>query len=330
MPADDAYEVAEITDAAEWDTFAASALGATPFATSAWLDCAGAGGHGPVRLIGCRRKGRLVAGVSGQCVRARGGRQLITPPLLPHGGFLLAPPTSDRPALQEAERSGAFGALIQYLGREFGAVHLTHAPDLTDVREFAWAGWTTRPRYTYQLDLADRQAVWDTMERRTRATIRKAGEAGFRLVPAEDDSLLRDLYEAVYERQDGGAPVDPAAVEAVARRARAAGLTETWAVESPEGEPAAVVAFTRGGHCTYAWVAGAAPACRDSGATPLLYWEFLQRTEAARFDFAGANIPAIALFKRGFGGSLVSYFAVDGYRSPLRRSLAALRRAWHP
>jgi len=326
VPTDDAYHVAEVTDPTEWDTFAAAAVGGTPFSTAAWLDCAARAGGG-VRLLGCRRKGRLVAGVSGLEVPARGGPQLVTPPLLPHGGFILAPPNSDRPALQEAERCGAFRALIQFLGSEFGAVHLTHAPALADAREFAWAGWTVRPRYTYQIDLADRQAVWDTMERRTRATIRKAGEAGFRLAAAEDDGVLRDLYQAVYERQDDGPPVAAAAVEAVAGQARAAGLTETWAVESPAGEPAAVVAFTRGDPC-YALIAGAAPAFRDTGATALLYWEFLQRTEARSFDFAGANMPPIALFKRGFGGTLVPYFAVDGHRGRWRRSLAALRRAW--
>lgn len=327
LPADDAYEIAEITSPGEWDGFVALVPDATPFNTSAWLECAAAGGGGPAIAVGCRHKGRLVAGVGGQVVQARGGKQFITPTLLPHGGFLTAPSTSDRPALQEADRSGAYRALIGYLSREFAAVHLTHTPAVLDVREFGWAGWAARPRYTYWIDLADRQAVWDTMERRTRAAIRKARDAGFSLVSLEDDAVLRRLYEAVYERQSGDVPVEAAGVEAVARRARAADLTETWAVEAPDGKLAAAVAFARGESCVYAWIAGAAPEYRDSGATPLLYWEFLQRTEAPCFDFAGANIPAIALFKRGFGGRLVPYFATDGYRTRLRRGLAALRRS---
>ncbi|MFH1568320.1 MAG: GNAT family N-acetyltransferase [Gemmatimonadota bacterium] len=325
MPASDSYDIAPIEDDAEWEAFAAAA-GASPFASLAWLRCAQAGTGDPYRLYGCRRHGRLVAAASGLERRAWGARQLVTPPLLPHGGFLMAPPTSERPSLREAECSGAFRALIGFLGAEYGSLHLTMGPEVLDAREFTWAGWEVRPRYTYQLDLLDREAVWEGMERRTRTAIRKAEAAGFEAGPGGDTALLRRLYEQVYARQNEAPPVHPAVVEAFAEAARQAGLTETWVVRAADGEPAAAVVFAGGGPWAFAWVAGADPELRDSGAAALLYWRFLQQTAASHFDFVGANIPGIALFKRGFGCRLVPYLAVEAHRGRLRRGLVALRR----
>jgi len=326
VPDTNSYDLAEISDAPLWDDFARRAVGGTPFATTPWLACAGAATGEPWRLFGCFRNGRLVAGVSG-LARQRGfGRQLVTPPLFPHGGFLHLPSDSRSPARLEADRNGAMRALIEFLHGRFDSVQLTHAPGLVDAREFIWAGWKTTPRYTYQLDLVERQDIWDGLERRTRTAIRKAEKEGFRARATNDTELLRRQFELVYDRQHGAPPVEVDVVGRVAEAAQEAGLTETWLVESPGGATGAIVAFTAGGDQAYAWIAGADPSFRDSGAAALLYWRFLEQTGASRFDFAGANIPGIALFKRGFGCQLVPYFAVEGYRSRWLGGLASLRR----
>ena len=327
MPDTSSYDLAEISDAALWDDFAGRAVGGTPFSTTPWLACAGAATGEPWRLFGCFRSGRLVAGVAGLVRKRRLGLQLLTPPLFPHGGFLHLASDSLSPARQEADRNGARRALIDFLHGQFDSIQLTHAPGLVDAREFIWAGWTTIPRYTYQLDLTDRQGLWDGLERRTRTAIRKAEREGFRVCATEDAELLRRQFELVYGRQDNGPPVKAELVGRIAGAAQQAGLTETLLVESPGGATGAIVAFTTGGDQVYAWIAGADPSLRESGAAALLYWKFLEQTAAARFDFAGANIPGIALFKRGFGCRLVPYFAVEGYRSRWLRGLASLRRS---
>jgi len=326
VPDTDSYDLAEITDATLWDDFAGRAVGGTPFSTTPWLACASTATGEPWRLFGCFRKGRLVAGVSGLVRQSGPGSRLVTPPLFPHGGILHLPSDSLNPARQEADRNGALRALIAFLHHQFHLVQLTHAPGLVDVREFTWAGWTAIPRYTYQLDLTDHQRLWDGLERRTRTAIRKAEKDGFRVRATDDTGLLRRQFELVYDRQAGAPPVEAGLVGRIAEAAQQARLTETLLVESPDGATGAIVAFTAGGDDTHAWIAGADPSLRDTGAAALLYWKYLEQTRARRFDFAGANIPGIALFKRGFGCRLVPYFAVEGYRSEWISSLVSLSR----
>lgn len=330
MPEPDSFEIADIADGERWDEFVGTAVCGTVFSTTAWLQCAREATGCESRIHGCYRRGELVAAVSGLHMSRKSLSRLVTPPLLPHGGFLHRPVDSDNPARRESDRNSAANRLIRFLESRYASVRLTHSPELVDMREFTWAGWQVRPRYTYRLPLpADRQDLWQQLERRTRTVVRKAENEGYRFRRLDDPELLRRQYELVYSSSPhaGPPPVESALVGRFARAAADAGLTEMHVVESPSGAIAAAVVFARGSHDVFAWVAGADPAFRDSGAASFLYWKFLEQTSFQHFDFVGANIPGIALFKRGFGGDLVPYFHTEGYRSRWLKGLMSLRAA---
>lgn len=323
MPAADLYEIADASDAGDWDEFVGGGVGGTVFSTRVWLECAQEATGDRAVSYGCYKKGQLVAGVSG--LERRRGMQLVTPPLMPHGGFIHRQVPSDLPSRQESERRGETRALIEFLERRYGHVHLTLAPEIEDVREFSWAGWAPAPRYTYVTELASGSAaVWSRLERRTRTVIRKGSEA-FRFEPADDLDELVQQYELVYGGQDRP-PVAADVVRSFAAAARTRDLTEAYRVVDSAGRTASVVVFARGFDTIYAWVSGADPAFRESGATSFLYWKLLEQTGFSRFDFVGANLPGIAFFKRGFGGNLVSYYAVEAFPSRLLKLLAGSRR----
>ena len=323
--AENARQVVEITEAGAWDEFVRTATGGTVFSTSAWLECAEEAIGAPVRIYGCYHKGNLVAGVSGS-ERKRGPfRFFTTPDLCPHGGFLHAPVASESPARRESEHSTATKVLAEFLAQRYDSVRLTHAPDIIDMRDFAWSGWDVQPRYTYYLPLGDPEAIWKRVERRVRTVVRKAEKEDCRLRQVEDTELLRRQYELIYAGQPGGAPVSSEIVERFVAAAQRKELAQIQLVESAAGEPASIVAFVRGFDCLHAWVAGADPAFRDSGATSLLYWKILEQAGGGNFDFVGANIPGIALFKRGFGGELVPYFAIQRTNNRLLKAGAAAR-----
>lgn len=322
----DTYDIAEIRDASQWDDFVRRAAGGSVFSTTAWLDCAQRATGTPFRCFGCFKNGQLVAGASGLEQRRRFFTRFTTPELTPHGGLIFAPVPSKGPAKIEAEWNRAAALLIDHLTRQYHHIQLSHTPPITDVREFLWAGWTARIRYTYQMDLTDLDALWERVERRTRTVIRKAEKAGFQLSPTDDLDLFRRQYEQIYTRQDGPPPVDSSVVQRFARQAIDADLAEAWAITSPTNEVASIVVFVRGFHTVYAWVAGADPAFNSTGATSLLYWKFFSQTPFQTFDFVGANLPPIAKFKRGFGGDLLPYYAVEGFGSPSLKKIFALRR----
>ena len=323
----DTYEILEVEDAQTWDAFVRQAIGRSVFSTRTWLDCAREATGGQVHCCGCYKNGRLVAGVSGLAQRRLGQKRLRTPVLTPHGGLLCAPIPSKGPAKLEAERNRAAELLTEHLTRAYDYVQLIHTPAIQDMRPFIWAGWEARVRYTYQMALRDLDGLWERVERRTRTVIRKAEKGGFQVRSTDDLELFRHQYEMIYTRPDNRMPVDAALVQRFVARASEAGLAHTMLVESPAGAVAAMVVFVDGFDTVYAWQAGADPAFNNTGALSLLYWKFFAQTAFDKFDFVGANIPAIALFKRGFGGDLVPYFAVEGYRSTLVKAAIAGRRA---
>jgi hypothetical protein len=313
----DVYEIRDQEDPKEWDAFVGTAVGGTLFSTSAWLACAAEALGAQCRRFGLYKNGHLVAGVSGCEGRRAGMGKFTTPLLTPHGGVLLAPVGGKGPAKMEAEAAQAMRRLADFLTGRFDYVNLTQAPALHDVRHFVWAGWQAQARYTYMFETGDADSLWERLERRTRTVVRKAEKSGFVLQPSVDFSLLRQLYEKIFAARDGSPLIDSGAVERFAASACAAGLAEIRQVESADGQVAAMVAFALGEDTAYAWLPGAEPAMANTGALSLLYWNYLKECPRPRFDFVGANLESIAKFKRGFGGELVPYFAVEGYRSAL-------------
>ena len=76
----------------------------------------------------------------------------------------------------------------------------------------------------------------------------------------------------------------------------------------------------------YAWVAGADPQHNSSGATSCYTGATSSSAPKTRFDFVGANLPAVAFFKRGLGGDLIPYYATEYFGTPWLRRAASLKR----
>ncbi|NKB70149.1 MAG: GNAT family N-acetyltransferase [Candidatus Latescibacteria bacterium] len=321
----DSYEIRPLEAGPVWDDFVHRANGGTVFSTDAWLHCAQRCLGGQIRRYGCFKNGRLTAGVSGLARTRLGLRSLSTPPLTPHGGLLLAPVASKGPAKTEAEWNRATDELVAYLQGHYHHTHLVLSPAIADIRPFTWKGWSHRARYTYQFQLGDEDSLWERLERRTRTVIRKAEKSDFRVRQTDDLDLFRRQYESIYSRQ-GGAPAAAATVQHFVGEVLAAGLGRALVVESAAGQAAAIVVFVHGFDTVYAWQAGADPAQNNSGALSLLYWRLLVQAPRAHFDFVGANLPSIAHFKRGFGGDLVPYHAIDGFSGGWPRRLYSLWR----
>ena len=203
----DTYEIKLVSDDISWDAFVHQAIGGTIFSTSAWLRCAAEATGGEIHRLGCYRNGNLIAGLSGLARKRSGLNRLETPELTPHTGLLLSPVAAKGPAKAEAEQHRVCELLIDYLEKRYDHVFLVHTPAIADMRPFTWRAWDARLRYTYRIDLGDAESMWDRIERRTRTVIRKAEKLGYALQPTNDVALLRQLYETLYAKQDGGPPV---------------------------------------------------------------------------------------------------------------------------
>ena len=107
------------------------------------------------------------------------------------------------------------------------------------------------------------------------------------------------------------------------RRLQECGLVRIFTVApSKNAAPTAGVALLHDGEQAFYWIAGSVP----GPSMTVLIGRLLLELKAAGvdcFDFAGANTPSIAEFKRRFGATLTPYFAVT--RRP-NRLLGAVTR----
>ena len=321
----DAYEIRLVDDLALWDHFVQTSWGGSPFSTTTWLRCAAHALGGKPAHIGVFKGSQIVAGLAALTTKHRGIERVETPELTPHTGFLMAPVESKGPAKIEAECHRFSELLIRYLQR-YDHMRITHTPALNDIRPFIWANWQTRVRYTYQMDLSNLEALWERVERRTRTAIRKAEKLGYTVIQTDDIELLCRQYGMIYERHGAAAPISPEVVRRFVESAQSSGQARLLAAQSPQGETASIVAFVEGPSMAYAWVAGADPQHNSSGATSLLYWRYFQQCTQPRFDFVGANLPAVAFFKRGLGGDLIPYYATEYFATPWLRRVASFKR----
>ena len=314
--------IAEVTDPARWDALIGAAPAGTAFSSWAWLEAAAEtfGGR-PVRW-GALRGEELVACCSYLRRPRVGLAEGLTAPLSPYGGLVF-----DEVRLRSVgDRHAAADALLARAEADCAVHRWALPPAVNDARPFAWRGWSVGVRYTRVVPLSSADAVWDGISPAMRRQVRKGERAGYTLAQSDTVAIAVAHYQATFAAQ-GIVPRVP--VERMARLLQVAlerGLAELWVLLAPDGAPVASCALVRDAdaHRGYYWLAGADPAHRQEGAMPTLIWLLFQRLcgALAAFDFVGANLPSVARFKRGFGGELAVYCAVEYWRR------AALRTAW--
>ena len=197
------------------------------------------------------------------------------------------------------------------------------APEIVDVREWQWQGFTAGVRYTYYLDFPHQveQVVSDVRRR-----ITKAIEHGFfcRRVSALDD--VYQCLKGTEKRQEFryGFTVDDLEL---ARELLGEDHLRTYVCYSPSGEAASTeVVLHRPGDRAMGWLAGANEKYLASGAPQLISAFSLKDLEsegAPGCDWVGANIRSVANGKANWGGRLVPYYTVEG---PNLRALAKYLR----
>ncbi len=253
--------------------------------------------------------------------RNRRGR-LVTPPRNPHLPIRFDC-ASERPAAVNRRRRLALTKLAETFGNRGLGGSLSLSAEASDARPFEWAGMAARPRFTYHLDIADREARIDPSARKK---ARKCQRLGYRCDVSDDYAAVAECLAGPETRKGFDYRLDAAELE------RLAGLLGPdhfvcFLARDAEGAPqgARVSLFMPGGHAL-AWSAGMkTPALKD-GVNNLVAdraLEYFAGRECRVFDFIGANIPPVAEMKEAWGGRLVCHYAIS-QRGP--RHLA--REAW--
>ncbi len=318
-------EVRKIEDPDVWDRFVAESPQGTVFSTLGWMRIAAEAQGGEPVALGVFEGDRLLGGASFLEISKGPFRKATTPSLTPYGGILYRPFHGKRRSDEEGLWHSCAVPLADYLGRRYDFVCLVHPHPVMDARPFSWSGFDSRVRYTYHLDIASPDAVWDNLEHRMKTVIRNAdGELTVESSPWT--AGFAELYEHVYRDRGGEPPVARGVVERMAPAAIASCGGDLRIVRDADGTALCAGLFVSDVHAVYAWVSGALPSRNSSGAMSCLVWDTVRRYsgKVPVFDMVGANIPGVAFYKRGFGGALVPYYVTERYGSPFARAFFTL------
>jgi hypothetical protein len=225
-------------------------------------------------------------------------RVAALPPLALYSAPVLAAPLD---AAEVHARRSSLDALATAM-EPFAQATWMLPPSHTDARPLAWAGWRLTTRYTY---ISRLPADPDGYSSAVRRTIGKAATEFTIVEDAAHAPAAARLMRGAFARAGRRFRVSDEAAASIAAALADAGLARTFAaLPAGGGEPAAALVAAHDGRTAYYWIVGGEP----GPATTLLLSHALPALAAAgigEFDWAGANVPSVAEFKRRFGPDLV-------------------------
>ncbi len=287
----------------------------TLFSSPPWLDL-----FGPrLRRFGIfGDDGTLLGGFFIYVDRKAGFRVWRNPPFTPECGPFLRIDATNPVATLEARRRLLFEIADFLNSAPTSLVLFPLTRDLGDALPFYWKKFKVIPNFTYILDL-DRtmDEIWMGMSKTRRNDITKARKDGLVTEIVEEYTVVRELVDMTFGRQDKEYPREEM------HRILTAFATpdNSYAVVTRDGNRALACSFVvHDGNTAYYLLGGYRHTDKHHGAGALAVYEAISRARdlgCRHFDFEGSILPPIERYFRGFGGRLTSYHTINRAWLPL-------------
>lgn len=252
--------------------------------------------------------------------------RLRQPPLSPYLPIFFesnAPEGSVRSQRHWLELSGQ---LATELASQRFRGNLNLAPGHGDARAFIWNGFIASTRYTYLGDMPLRP---DVVEPAIRKRINKAVASGFRFEATATTEELADQLRLTGQRQGFSYGLTPSALADLASSLDGNSLRTHKVVDASGVVVSAGARLVSKDGVALDWVQGTSADALPNGAVQLMYQGAIADVASAgarAFDFGGANIPAVARAKSGWGIPLAPYVSLS--KPGTRQALQTVRSVW--
>lgn len=233
------------------------------------------------------------------------------PPRNPYLPFKFCTTGTDRPERMYRQYLEVMSMFADDLKRRGIRGSIALPPDFIDGRPFQWRGMQVGVRYTFVQSLPYDITVADS---RVRKRIRKAEAQGYQVERSYD---WRDIVGCLLATGEAKGFSHRTGVTEVVRCAELMGSSAFVGhlVRDSEGRPVSGgLRLVAPGGWAIGWSQGTLREHLQNGVHQLLYslvWEDIYRHGAKMFDWAGANIPAVALAKSAWGCPLVPYLTIS-------------------
>ncbi len=212
-------------------------------------------------------------------------------------------------------------AIAEFIKQKWGEISIQLTPKHLDVRAYLQAGFHARPLYTYLLNKNTHS--FHNYYKKTKASIRKANELGYRFDTDICPSALIDLNKETFKRQSKDFPLTyPDYQKLIEDIVKNDLLVQCNA--RINGQIVSALAFIKNGDSLIAYSFGTHHDWLKKGAAGWLFheaFEYLFASGTQEIDITGANIESIAKFKASFGSQLSLFFRINYQKAGLIKGL---------
>jgi hypothetical protein len=228
---------------------------------------------------------------------------------------------------QSSKADAELKHVIGQFARGFSRVTLTASPFMNGPA--LPPTWSSRERHTYLLSTGNLRGLWRGLASEARNRIRKAEKLGITAQRFFGEPDFYALFQQLFSDKGTGVPFDRDSFTRFVSRIEELAIGRAYEARTKDGDLCAACLVVYDRKRAYYSLAASDEVLRKTGAPSLLVWHILREfnPQVGEFDFGGANVPAVAQFKKKFRGRLVSYQEFEHFRSwPERLALQIWER----
>jgi lipid II:glycine glycyltransferase (peptidoglycan interpeptide bridge formation enzyme) len=238
-------------------------------------------------------------------------------------GLLLSPLITRLPAHSRVRREmSAVGVLIEGLTATYDEIWLSLHPKFRDIRALQWFNYHQPERGQFEIDIrytgllelhgiASRDALVSMLARGRQGDFKKAMAKGITVRSITDASILNELHEKTFARQDADRGYLDQLLQPITRKALENEYGELLVAFTSEDIPVSAALFIWDGSTAYYLFGASDPDYRNTGAATFVLvesiWHAIKRNNIS-VDFVGINSPNRGEYKTSFGAVPFPYF----------------------
>ncbi|MEN8202214.1 MAG: GNAT family N-acetyltransferase [Bacteroidota bacterium] len=301
-----------------WDTFVDQSEYGTVFHKTYWNQAIFALDPSvSIQVVACFKEERIVAGlITGSLKKFGLIRTMVPPYASPFYGPLIKERDSKMLSKQESYRHQVMDEFLGFIEKEYQIINFSFPPGFKDIRSFNQRDYQSVEKYTYMVDTAQADLLFDKFLPALRRQIKKGEKLEYRireLNKKEEMDTVYELIETSYSRQMHPFRFDKKQFRDFMANPALDEHLKVYSIWYKEQAVAAIALLIDRG-IGYYWLAGVDHQFSNTGLNQVLLWQLIRRMPELgihSFDFIGANTPSISKYKSGYNFNLVSYHGVS-------------------
>lgn len=244
--------------------------------------------------------------------------------LIPYGGLILDKKYKNH-------EKNILRIIRSFLNARSRVIYIKSNPEL-DISTYTKSGFKNKMIPTLMIDLNKSESqIWDSFQNRTRRNIKKAEKNRFeiRMIRPESQDAIEPLtliYRKLCETKNIFYHNSGYYFSLLENIDKKYGARIFYAIN--QGKIVSAMSICQYNNVLNPWFGGTLNEFTETGAGSLIYWEILKYGNIngfKKFDFLGLDIPTIAFYKKGFGGSEVPVYHLS-YSSYYYKAINKIRK----